>query len=277
MIPARVRAVLAALSLTAGLSCVLPDLEIGTDDEKITNKQAVRFARSFALTDEADEACIKKEEDEGCLQPAVDPRDVLPAFLDPNKNPSYDFCSCGDDERDNNALGQFTLYVEDRDEDTRDRTAKDKIFAAILLDLNPRHAYPNDSVKYTGYVDPAVKLEPVGFDYKPALRPDPHLRELTLGDETQRIDLCNRASNDALSEGYHTLQIIVTDRPWFQYVNENGQKLTQTGVPDIAGGATFDTTTYVFHCDVKRADNKDTLYDEGHCNTQCKNPDEEPL
>jgi hypothetical protein len=281
MIRARARAVLFALSMTTGLSCVLPDLEIVTEDEKITNKQAVRFARSFTLTAEADGACIKDEDDEGCVQPAVDPRNVLPPFLDPryveDNVLKYDFCACGDAERDERALPPFTLYVEDRDEDSRTREPKDKIYAALMLDLDPRESQPNERVAYRSYLDPAQPLERVSFDYEPALRSPPHLREMTLGDETQQFDLCNRAFGDSLTEGYHTLQIIVSDRAWFQDTDSNGQKVTQTGVPNIAGGATFDITTYVFHCDIKRAEDDTTVYLEGHCNTQCKGADEEQL
>jgi hypothetical protein len=283
MIAARARAVLLVLSIATGLSCVLPDLEIVTEDEKITNKQAVRFARSFVLTAEADSACIKDEEDEGCVQPAVDPRDVLPPFLDPRyvadgKTLPYDFCSCGAGERDEGALPLFTLYVEDRDEDTKDRTPKDRIYAALMLDLGPRDTRPYESVAYPSYLDPSQELELAGREYEPALRPPPHLRELTLGDESQQFDLCNRAGGGPLTEGYHTLQIIVTDRAWFQFVDSNGQTLTQTGVPNIAGGATFDITTFVFHCDGKRDDDEGTKgYNEGHCKTQCKGADEEQL
>lgn len=281
MIFARARAVLAVLSVTTGLSCVLPDLEIVTEDEKITNKQAVRFARSFVMTERAEQACIKDEEDEGCVQPAIDPRNVHPPFLDPryveDNILKYDFCSCGSGERDDRALPAFTLYVEDRDEDTKTRQPKDRIYAALLLDLSPRDIRPYESVSYPSYLDPSQPLEFASIEYEPALRPPPHLRELTLGDDTEPFDLCNRAGGGPLTAGYHTLQVIVTDRAWFQYVDGNGQKVTQTGVPNLAGGATFDVTTYVFHCDIKRAENDDTAYLEGHCNTQCKGPDEEPL
>jgi hypothetical protein len=285
MIRAHARSVLAVLSVTTGLSCVLPDLEIVTEDEKITNKQPVRFARPMVLTDRANEACIRITQDDpdvGCPQAAADPSDALPPFLDPRRVVDgvlqYDFCSCGMGERDQNALGKFTLYVEDRDEETRTRVPKDKIFAALLLDLDPKSELPHEAVAYPGYLDSKVPLKLAeNPEYEPLLRPDPHLRQLTLGDESEVIDLCNRSGRGPLPEGFHTLRIIVTDRPWFTFIDDYGQKLTQTGVPDLAVGATFDFVTYTFHCDSERPDVMGTGYDEGHCNTQCLSADEESL
>lgn len=283
----RARAVLAALSVTTGavLACVLPDLEIVTEDEKISNKQAVRFAQSTLLSPQADAACDPDAEDDegvGCPQPAIDPSDVKPPFLDPRYVESdntlpYDFCSCAPGEHDTRALPLFTLYVEDRDEDTKTREPKDKIYAALMLDLDPKDAKPYESVRYPSYLDPSQPLKFADIDYTPLLRPNPHLRELTLGDESQQVDLCNRAGGGPLAPGYHTLRIIVTDRPWFQRTSSSGQKITQTGVPHLAAGATFDVATYVFHCDEKREEDDQTPYKESHCVTQCKGEDEEAL
>lgn len=287
MIRARASTVLGALSVVTGLmgqACVLPDLDIVTEDEKITNKQAVRFAPSALLSAHADAACIQRdpELDEGCPQPATDPSDVLPSFLDPryrapDNTLPYDFCTCDPGERDDKALPPFILYVEDRDEDARTRTPKDSIYAALLLDVDPKDDEPYLKVRYSSYLDTDRPLEPADTEYEPLLRPPPHLRQLSLGDETQRVDLCNRAGGDALAPGYHTLRIIVSDRPWFQRTDSNGQKVTQTGVPNLAIGATFDIATYVFHCDEKREDDKSTTYNEAHCVSQCISDDEEDL
>jgi hypothetical protein len=83
---------------------------------------------------------------------------------------------------------------------------------------------------------------------------------LKLGDGDKRVDLCNDVDSldKPLARGYHTLRLIVTDRPWFS--DDSGPKF---GVPDLASGATYDTLTYIFHCDDK------TNPDDDHCVTEC--------
>ena len=125
-------------------------------------------------------------------------------------------------------------------------------YAAALLDLRPESLDPQNSVRYRDYIDP---LQPLDLDdqlnYTPLKRPDPKLRVLNIGGEA-RIDLCNRANDTPLEAGFHELRIIVTDRPWFKADPDDVEG--QAGVPDIANGATFDTTSYIFHCDDKTVD-----------------------
>lgn len=266
---------------TAVAACILPDNLIDIEDEEISNKQAVRIAQTMVLSLQANAACdatLQNDEQDGCPQPGIDPLDALPHFLDPTYSPPgapqalpYDFCSCGSDEYDSKRLGAFTLYVEDRDEEPRTREPQDPIYAALLLDLDPDDPQPQNSLAYVDYLDSTKPLAlAADIDYTPIRRPTPSLRELNLGDGDTPLDLCNRAGNEALSAGFHTLRVLVTDRPWFERTAEDGQKIAQLGVPDLNAGATFDFVTYVFHCSVKQDE-------QSNCNTQCKDIEEASL
>ena len=269
------------------LSCILADTYIDIEDDDITNKQAVRISQTMVLSDAANAACdqtLDDTEKDGCPQPGIDPKDALPHFLDPTYSPKsspqarpYDFCSCGTDEYDSKRLGALTLYVEDRDEEPRTRKPQDDIFAALLLDLDRDDPSPFNSVAYLDYVDGNTPIAlAADIDYTPIRRPTITLRELNLGDTDTPLDLCNRAGDEPLAPGFHTLRVLVTDRPWFERAALDGQMITQVGVPDLDAGATFDFVTYVFHCDIKRADDMNTeAYDESHCVTQCKDLSEE--
>lgn len=272
---------LLACNLAALAACILADSLIDIEDDQISNKQAVRIARSMVLSDDANAACdqtLGNEDNYGCPQPGIDPKDVLPQFLDPTYSPPtapqarpYDFCSCGTAEYDKNRLPGLTLYVEDRDEDPRTRKPEDSIYAALLLDLDKADPKPFNSLKYLDYLDSNTPLAiAADIDYAPIRRPTPVLRQLNLGDTDTPLDLCNRAGDEPLAEGYHTLRVLVTDRPWFERTAKDGQMITQIGVPDLDAGATFDFITYTFHCDIKREDDDETkAYDESHCVTQC--------
>ncbi|MCY1062319.1 hypothetical protein [Nannocystis sp. SCPEA4] len=254
------RAVLVALSLGTA-ACVLADKEINFEDVAIANRNAVRLVEATMLSPEAELSCDPDHEvDEPgtCPQPGFDPRDVLPHFLNPAYSRKDDdgrirypfvFCSCEEEgKRDSNTLFT-TLYVEDQDEE-RNREPKDKIYAALLLDMPQRDERPYNYVDYRRYVDPSRELELSGTPYQPQKRRDPQLRELVLGisvdGNEDGIDLCNSGSR-VLAPGFHSLTVMVTDRPWFR-PSDGGIGSEHAGVPDLAVGATFDTITYVFYC-----------------------------
>lgn len=264
-----------ALILAASLSCVLPDRDINIVDEDIQNKHAVRIIEPTQLSATAKVACDAALK---ALQiPLVcqlgDPATSLPHFLDPaykhpsDKGISYDFCSCPAGEKSSVKLNTFTLYVEDRPDDLDQDV---ELFAAAQLDMLPGSIEPHLSVRYTQIIDPDDTLpdETAELDYRPLKRPKPQIRSLTFGLDG-KTDLCNDANDTPLAPGFHTLRLIVTDRPWFQPApNPDHPDVTppdQPGVPDIAGGATFDTVSYVFHCDDPTAQ---------HCQDACAKPEE---
>ena len=266
----------AALSGAALLACVLPDRGIMIIDEQVQNKHPVRFVEPTPVTNEAANQClnaIKKYQTRVC-QPS-DPATALPLFLDPglqddNGKFPYRFCACGVQESDTLRLPAVTLYVEDRADDVDD--GLDPIYAALQLDLRPDDSQPQRTVEYLAYVDPSVGLPESLLDYAPPNRPNKAsgrgLRELNLGnaEPSQRIDLCNGAGTTALTRGFHTLRVIVTDAPWFKPDDDDGlgTQVQQFGVPDLTNGATYDTITYVFHCDDKTSDL------DNFCDEQCQ-------
>lgn len=258
MTPTRRLLLLSGVILCGGAltGCVLPDRDIQIVDENIQNKHAVRFVEPTPLSSEALDACEEALSDKPSLCQPGEPEVVLPHYLDPtiSKDGSliYNFCSCdrlvGEESR--YKLPPFSLYVEDRLDDV-DKSAS-QLYAAALLDLPANSIDPQDSVRYLDYIDPLRPLDlESSLEYEPLKRPDPLLRVLNVGYDNE-IDLCNRANSTPLKSGYHELRIIVTDRPWFK-ADAKGV-LGQVGVPDIAGGATFDTISYIFRCDDKTAE-----------------------
>jgi hypothetical protein len=267
---------------------VLADKDINFEDAEIANRNPVRLVEATMLSPDAERSCAPEDERDEisdaeaygiCSQPGVDPRDVLPHFLNPAYSREDDdgqiitpfvFCSCEKEgERDKNAL-LATLYVEDQDENRR-RDPKDKIYAALLLDLPQREPHPDNYLDYQRYVDPSRELELSGTPYSPEKRRDPQLRELVLGisvdgnDQTGGIDLCNGGSR-VLEPGFHSLTVMVTDRPWFRPA-DGGIGSEHAGVPDLAIGATFDSITYVFYCGSATEED-----DPNKCAEQCAVP-----
>lgn len=235
-------------------ACILPDRDIVIENEDIQNKNGVRIVEPIELTDEALLSCEEAAADqgEGCPQPGSRP---LPHFLDPT-NEEYKFCACDALESNTKKLRASTLYVEDRDEN-RDQEL-DTLYAAIQLDLDPEDINPHLYVRYQDYVNPSIRLRLDNqLNYNPIKRPDIKLRELNLGDPDNRIDLCNGALDQPLARGWHHIRVVVTDRAWF--IDDDGN--TKPGVPDLAQGATYDTTEYVFFCNDKA--NEET------CKTEC--------
>ena len=234
---------LGAAALLA-VACVIPDRDIIITNANITNRNPVRLVEPTRLTAEAEEACDDPDTEfiERCPQPPPDPIDALPHHLDP-KNPDYAFCACPLGQRDSKARPNFGIYIEDRDEDSERNL--DEIYAALLLDPNPQNPTPQTAVRYRIYVNPQDPVPlATSIDYDPIGNRASTLRELRLGSESSNFDFCNGATDVPLAEGYHSLVVMVTDRPWF--TPDDGP--IQEGVPDLSAGATFDTVTYFFAC-----------------------------
>jgi hypothetical protein len=260
--------VILAGAATAGiaLACIIPDTEI----EVISldaNANPVRIIEGIPLGEEARCACSK-----ACECPIAD-QTGLPTFLDPSVE-SYQFCVCGENRIDAGRLSGTRLFAEDQD--GFEGTATDELYAALLLDWSPTLGEPaSDYVAYaTTYVDPSEPLDTYtsSYDTQTIKRPRPFVRSIDLTDDSQRFDLCNGAGR-TLAPGFHTLTLMVTDRPWFQTsggfddaTSEDGPEpmpLVLEGVPNIAEGATYDIETYVFHC-----------FAEGEDECQCETPPE---
>jgi hypothetical protein len=242
-------------------ACVLPDRGIVIVDEDVQNKHPVRFVESIQLTEDAKEVCDAELKAPKVCQPG-EAEDALPAFLDPSIK-TYQFCACDLLQEDTRKLPATTLYVEDRKNDVGQDLAN--IYAALQLDIDADETEPYQAVAYREVVNPDAPLRPTDVAYAPPKRPPENagreLRALRLGEPDRPIDLCNGASNRPLDRGFHTLRIIITDLPWFNPGVEDTDR--QPGVPDLAGGATFDTLSFTFYCD-------DKTNPEGPCATQCQ-------
>ncbi len=231
-------------------ACLLPDT-VGVKNENESNRHAIKIVEPTAISLDADDACIETcAECDDCPQPPIPAN--LPHFLDPAKT-EFNFCSCPQGQIDTNAQPSWELYVEDRDGDGQE--IYDDVYAALQLDYTRDSSEPQIFIAYKDFVDPGARLPPPVLQApgdQPIGRPDPFLRKLQIGDGTRRIDLCNKSGQGAgsLMPGYHTLRVVVTDRPWFRRPGgaDGGDGVEQEGVPDFAGGASYDARTYVFHC-----------------------------
>lgn len=245
--------------LAAWLSgCIIPDSDIRVQVER-TNPGAVRLVQPVGFSKEALNACTDN------FGECPTPPGTLPfGLIDTADRP---FCICPSNQRDLNALYEFDILVEDPDVDPRDdRSPLDSIFGALLLD-------PQDGVSaaaYENYLPTSQPARPAqgsrAYDDS-SERPPPNLKEWTLGAET-RVDLCNNNNGAPVARpGVHTLLVVVTDRPWYVPVREkdsesefiipelsrsgfvrDGTEDPIPGIPDIPGGASYDTAAYVFVC-----------------------------
>jgi hypothetical protein len=245
----------AATTAAIALACIIPDTDIYVFSLD-QNEHAVRFVEGIPLSEDARCACDPNT----CECPIAD-QTSLPPFLDPTVE-SYQFCICGEGAIDENRLNGTRLFAEDQDE--FDGVATDDLYAALLLDWNPTLGVSAfDYVAYRSYVDPSKDLDGYFSSYESQIikRPRPYVRAINLIDDTSRFDLCNGAGKP-LTPGFHTLTVMVTDKPWYRKPSgfaDTGDDTTsdtgpepmeveQHGVPDIAEGATYDIETYVFHC-----------------------------
>ena len=257
---------LLALLMVSG--CILTDLDIDYRAPN-PNDNAVRFYEAAPMTvaDRCDcEDGLKLEGDDrtcnegdpaesrggGCPIPDLP---GLPRFMSPAVD-AYDFCGCPDGERDSRALPLIDdILGEDLGLDDDNSSPKDEIYAVALLDLSndPRKDAFN-SVAYRILLDPE---NPLGDEeasdhianWGYLNRPQPRLRRVVLGHpQFGTVDLCNDAGTTRLSEGWHTLTLMVTDRPWVTQSSDAGPEISKAGVPDIVANATWDTRQYVFRC-----------------------------
>ncbi|MEM7157512.1 MAG: hypothetical protein AAF799_32025 [Myxococcota bacterium] len=245
----RLAAVLICGAALGGTDCIIPDAGIIVEDEFL-NAGAVRIVEPTPVTIRADEDCDELTTLGGC--PRVP--DTLPSGLIRTDSP---LCVCpGADQ----GLGEFDIYVEDPDVD-EDGDPRDDILGALFLDMPSTASDPSLFLAYTGLLapdEPATRFR--ASDVQTIERPDPHLKAWTLAGQP-RVDLCNDNDGIQIPPGLHVLRLIVTDRPWYTPVlrdadgmvieDEDGEVVLGdpvVGMPDLAGGASYDTRSYVFEC-----------------------------
>lgn len=239
---------MAAGVLVAGAGCIIPDAGIVVQDEFL-NVGAVRIVEPTPVTERADDDCAARTILSGCPQIP----DTLPSGL---IRPELPLCVCPTDSF--NRAGGFEIFVEDPDIDA-EGDPKDELYGALLLDMPPDATDPSDYVAYTNRLPPEAPAQRVrALEVQTIERPDPHLKYWSIGDGGA-VDLCNDGAG--VDPGLHELRLIVTDRPWYRPImvdamgepvrDEDGDLVFHEpviGMPDLAAGATYDTTTYVFQC-----------------------------
>ena len=243
------------VALGLGCACIVPDTNIQVQPNR-TNPGTVRIVQAVALTPEANAACAEVPGFEVCPLP----QDTIVPGLIQFENQA--FCIC-ESQRDGNALGGFDIYVEDPDVDENGE-ARDALLGALLLDVEPGEEPLSQFVAYTNYFPTSRPAQPAnaGTYEQPIEREPTNLRSWALGTDT-KLDLCNNNNGTQLTEGLHSLRLIVTDRPWpFPITqDENGRPEVAdeqflrdesedalVGVPDLPAGASFDVADFVFRC-----------------------------
>lgn len=189
------------------------------------------------------------------------------------------FCVCpGATGIDTRALPMFDLYAEDAGAE-----GDDTLYGVLMLDADLRSSTPGAFVAYDNFFPRCSEGERLGRDGlwpdeapdDPRQRyadfaqnpndPDAPIREPDRGAPTSardtpplwrfsigasdRLDWCNNNNHRKVSPGLHSVQFLVTDRPFFRPVRlDSRQGHEQCGVPDVAEGATFAVTHWVFQC-----------------------------
>jgi hypothetical protein len=242
------------LTLTA---CIIPDRGIRAESTD-ANPGAVRIVESIPIVQELLDACEVPPND-----PRHDPRGCpqVPAALPQGFIADGPYCSCPGG--DANTLPEFSIHAEDPDR-RRDRPA-DTLYAVALLDLDPLSDAPQNYVAYPEHLTPGGRGEHLAHPVaSPSIgRESNGLWRFRFGkDGGQGVDLCNDDNGQTLAHGLHNLQIMVTDRPFFQpprldadgepVLDEAGRPVllpTQHGMPDLGRGATWAVANYVFACE----------------------------
>jgi len=234
----------------AGLGCIIPDSDIMVEDEFL-NVGTVRIVEPTPVSVRADQQCEELTTLNGCPRLPV----TLPSGLIEPESP---ICVCP--EGRDIGLGNFDLLVEDPDID-EEGDPKDEILGALFLDMPGDASDPRPYLAYTGLLPPdEAALRFRASEVQTIERPDPHLKAWTLEGQP-RVDLCNDNDSNPVEPGLHEIHLIVTDRPWYRPVvrtedgavmlDEDGEPVFGDpvfGMPDLAAGATYDTTFYVFEC-----------------------------
>lgn len=239
------RVAVLALAASAGLwGCIIPDADIDIEDQFV-NKGAVRLVEPTPVTQRADDSC---DELPGVSTRCPNQPDTVPSGL---IRPDPPLCVCTQGDL---GLGGFDIFVEDPDAD-------DDIIGAFFLDMPTDPANVQDYLAYTNQLPPEEPAQLFrASDSLTIERPDPNLRAWAIAGQS-RWDLCNDNNAVRLSVGLHQIQLIVTDRPWYrpQSLDAAGRPVRDEdgnlvlgepviGMPDLAAGATYDTTHYVFEC-----------------------------
>jgi hypothetical protein len=268
----RSEAAIAVLYGVLGLgaaACIIPDRGIRAESDD-DNPGAVRIVESIPVLQELLDACEAPKSD-----PLHDPRGCpqVPSALAQGLLRGGPFCACPGG--DANVLPEFMLYAEDPDR-RRDGPA-DTLYAVALLDLDASTDAPQNYVAYPEHLTPGGAGEYVPPSEERAADDDEELDEPlapSVGRESnglwrfrfgkdggRGVDLCNDENGRTLSVGLHNLQIMVTDRPFFQppRLDAAGEPVldalgrpvllpTQYGMPDLGIGATWAVANYVFEC-----------------------------
>lgn len=242
----------AAVAATVGLGCIIPDSRIASVEE-FDNPGAVRIVVPTPITAEADDACDEVPDFNFC--PAL-PETIRGGELVGNGP----LCSCANaTDSDDNAPQGFEIYVEDPDVEEIDGQLRptDDLFGALLLDVPPGASDLSPYQAYTNALPPDQAARRGATDVRAIDRDGPFLRVFPVGGFTGGVfDVCNDRDGTRIDPGLHELRFIVTDRPWFAPIlpnmtDEEGNPVRGDpliGVPDLPGGATYDTATFVFRC-----------------------------
>jgi len=237
------------LAVWGGLACIIPESHIVLQDE-FQNMGAVRIVEPTPITPRADQDCDDRTDLPGCPQLA----DTLGTGL---VRPQTPLCECPSGK--DFGLQSFDIYVEDPDADG-DGNPTDDIYGVLILDMPADATDPRPYLAYRAQLpsdEPARRYR--AADVRTIERPDPNLKIWTIGQPN--LDLCNDNGGMTAGIGVHTLRLVVTDRPWYRPVmlDADGKVVTDdegeavyldpvVGMPDLAGGATYDTAAYVFQC-----------------------------
>jgi len=277
-----------ALALPIGggaAACIIPDSEIQIESG-VKNPAAVRVLERPPMHPQMEDLCNVSEEayEAGTLEsfasvlpfcPTI-PASAPPAGL--IRSIHGPFCTCPQGSFDARAIPAFDIYAEDAWWDG-DRP-RDTLYGVLRLDPDPNSRLPEWSVAYWRYLEPCApgqRVENLWPLEEPEYRrpyaqsdPDAEASEAPIRNDRiapsdaraippiwvfhvedvgggGAIDLCNGTSN--VRPGRHTLQFLVTDRPFFRPRRPDGTLgHEQCGVPDLAAGATYAVKDWVFEC-----------------------------